>query len=138
MDGERPEQAAEDAKSGADLEGRAPPEAAYKRADRERAEPHSKDEKRNGCSGQAFVRRQHGADNAAGGNDDGVVAAGKRLRHRKHKGVAAGQQVVAAVEVGAVESVNAIVHPQPGPGGGRVGNHSGDEHGARLGVVLPP
>ena len=83
------------------LQREAPAEAAGERAHRQRAEPHADHHGGDRQRRQALVGRQHRADDRGGRNDDGVVAAGQRLRHRQHHGVAARQAVVdGAVKMG--------------------------------------
>jgi hypothetical protein len=47
-----------------------------------------------GSVASPFVRREHRPNDAGRGNDDRVVAAGKRLRDRQHDGIAARQFIV--------------------------------------------
>ena len=88
------DQPGEDAENGADLISGAAAIAARQPADRQRAEPQAEDVNADRQGREAFVRREHGADNAAGRENDRVVAACQRLRDGEHQRVAARKPVV--------------------------------------------
>ena len=87
-------QPGEHAEGRAALQGETPAVMPRQCADRQRAEPHAEHHAGDGQCGETFVRRQHRAENAGRGDDDGIVAAGQRLRHRQHHGIAAREPVI--------------------------------------------
>jgi hypothetical protein len=87
------EQSGEHATGGADLYRAAPAQPPCQRTHRQRCHPQTEHEDADRQRRQPLVRRQHGADDAGGRDQDRVVAAGERLRHRQHQRIAPRQAI---------------------------------------------
>ena len=81
-------------KGRAALQREATAEATCQYAKRQCAEPHAKHHGGDGQGREPFVGREHGTDDAGGAHNDGVVAAGERLRDCQHHRIATRQVVI--------------------------------------------
>ena len=94
------DQAGQHAEGRAGLQGKAPAVGLRQHADRQRPDPHARDHDADRQRRESGIGRQHRTDDAGGRHDDGVVAAGQRLRHAKDHGIARGKPVVDEIECG--------------------------------------
>ncbi len=82
------------------LQRKAPAAGFRQHANRQCPDPHPEHHDADGKRRQRRIGRQHRADDSAGRGDNGTVAAGERLRHRKDERVARGEPVVGKVNQG--------------------------------------